>query len=175
MPSSSLEEPIASLAPNAGPNSWRHRRTRGARSVAPGNVSVAADAPFNPAVFIPRSRWRMSTVLGAHRSPTPRPHAAHADLSFYHQSEHIPGVSQHWWNWENVFLCVCVNFTFFFLFLKLGWNYSLFFPPHIHALATPIIVFLFFFADNKSEQDLCTTDYQGELFKAQITTLTPRW
>lgn len=32
-----------------------------------------------------------------------------------------------------------------------------------------------FFTHNKSHQDLCTADYQGELFKAQITTLTPRW
>lgn len=119
--------------------------------------SSCTPALFNPAVFIPRSLWLMWPVLGAHRSLTTQPDAVYSYLCFYHVSDvniwsntwtrfssrgggvkHISGVSQHWWNWQNGF-SVC-KFHIFLCVLELGWNYSLFLP-HIHALATPIIVF----------------------------------
>lgn len=56
--------------------------------------------------------------------------------------------------------------------LELGWNHSL---SPTHSCFRNSNNRFFFFADNKSHQDLCTVDYQRELFKAQITTLTPRW
>lgn len=55
-------------------------------------------------------------------------------------------------------------------FACLSWTEAAAFNVFMLCL-TPVIIF----ADNKSHQDLCTTDYQGELFKDWITILMERW
>lgn len=115
--------------------------------------SSCTPALFNPAVFILRSLWMMSPVLGAHRSHD----SVYSYLCFYHVSDENIWPKTRFssrggggWKAFQEFLStsgtdkngfsVC-TFHIFLSVLELGWNYSLFLP-HIHALATPIIVFL---------------------------------